>query len=55
LTFEAKEFEEIKNRVTASNRLPADVEEIGLLEYGKYFKNKVMLQQHPKVTVMLLG
>ena len=59
LTFEAREFEEIKNRVTlqASNRLPADgsIEEIGLLEYSKYFKNKVMLQQHPKVTVMLLG
>ena len=49
----------MKNRVTlqASNRLPADgsIEEIGLLEYSKYFKNKVMLQQHPKVTVMLLG
>lgn len=59
LAGEAREFDELKNRVTlqAANRLPADgsIEEIGLLEYGKYFRNKLMLQQHPKVTVMLLG
>ncbi len=59
MTSDMKEFEEIKIRVTlqASGRLPTDesIEEISLLEYTKFFKNKVMLQQHPKVTVMLLG
>ncbi len=58
MTSDMKEFEEIKIRVTlqASGRLPTDesIEEISLLEYTKFFKNKVMLQQHPKVTVMLL-
>ena len=48
MTSDMKEFEEIKIRVTlqASGRLPTDksIEEISLLEYTKFFKNKVMLQ-----------